>query len=168
MRIFVSTLDTAADRLEFMGEQLESDFDRSRGVSGAAVPDRLITEFDSKTLLPGGEIGCYSSHLLAAETILERKLEDDVELAAIWEPLRPCCDWDVLSLSGAKQHPHRTTWPRQEVRYWHMTAAYAISRSGCRKLLRNRLRRRRIDLTPRVRNADRGFRCVSASGKTVR
>lgn len=164
MQIFVINLDSAADRLAYMSEQLGSDFERIRAVNGAAVPDRLAANFGRKTLLPG-EIGCYASHMLAAETFLALKLhyavilEDDVELAGDFLASVESAignisgNWDILCLSGAKQHPHNALEQlgtgRSLVRYLHFpktTAAYAISQSGCRKLLRTRPRCRPIDV----------------------
>jgi glycosyl transferase family 25 len=164
MQIFVINLDSAADRLAYMSEQLGSAFERIRAVNGTAVPAHLAGNFGPKNLLPG-EIGCYASHMLAAETVLARNLpyavvlEDDVELADdFMSSVEAAVDhisgnWDIISLSGAKQHPHNPLAQlgrdRSLVRYLHFpktTAAYAISQSGCRKLLRPRLRCRPIDV----------------------
>jgi glycosyl transferase family 25 len=114
--------------------------------------------------LGDAEVGCYASHLLAAEQIVVRGLgyavilEDDVaidpdafEIAE--RAARRLHQWDVIALSGAKQHPHnvisRLSTRHSLVRYLHFpktTAAYVLSASGSRKLLRSRLRKRPIDV----------------------
>lgn len=165
MQVFVINLAAERGRLAYMDDQLSGDFERIDAVTAATVPARLAVNFPRPARLLPGEIGCYASHLVTAETILERGLpyavvlEDDVDLvpdfrqvvAASIERLPP--DWDILSLSGAKQHPHcrlsQVTRDRHLVRYLHFpktTAAYVISPSGCRKLLAPRPRLRPVDV----------------------
>jgi glycosyl transferase family 25 len=165
MNVFVINLAAATERLSFMGHQLGGEFERIEAVKGTAVPERLMGNFQGPTQLLPGEIGCYASHLLAAETVLYRRLpyavvlEDDVDLADDFRVLVESAvraiggDWDILALSGAKQRPHcrvaRLLGDNYLVRYLHFpktTAAYAISQSGCRKLLATRQRNRPVDV----------------------
>ena len=165
MHVFVINLATAAERLRYMSDQLSGRFERIDAVRGRAVPSRLANNFKDPTPLLPGEIGCYASHLVTAETILERGLpyaavlEDDVQLADDFHKLideavaQVDGEWDILSLSGAKQHPHFKIAPispeHHLVHYLHFpktTAAYVISASGCRKLLATRRRTRPVDV----------------------
>jgi glycosyl transferase family 25 len=165
MQVFVINLAAAKERLGYMSEQLGGEFERIEAVNGHAVPEHLAPNFSGPTPLLPGEIGCYSSHLLAAETILARGLpyavvlEDDVELAPDFRNLVETAigtlsgEWDILSLSGAKQRPHcrvaLLSGDTYLVRYLHFpktTAAYVISASGCRKLLRTHRRTRPVDV----------------------
>ena len=165
MKVLLINLSAAVDRLDYMSRQLGGDFERIEAVNGRAVPPHLAANFAESSRLLDGEIGCYASHLVAAETILARKLpyavvlEDDVMLE---RDFRQIVDkaiselsgkWDILSLSGAKQRPHcriLDLGPNSYlVRYLHFpktTAAYVISASGCRKLLATRPRRRPVDV----------------------
>lgn len=166
MHVFVINLASATDRLAYMSQQLGGKFERIEAVRGTAIPEHLAVNFaKSGDLLPG-ELGCYASHLVAAETILARGipyaivLEDDVDLDGDVRLITEEAiakikgEWDILSLSGAKQHPHCRLAPLGDgthslVRYLHFpktTAAYAISASGCRKLLAERKRTRPVDV----------------------
>jgi len=164
MKVFVINLATATERLAYMADQLGA-FERVEAVRGTAVPERFAANFRQPTPLLPGEIGCYASHLLAAEAVLARGLpyavilEDDVEIAADFMETVDAAlgnvprNWDILSLSGAKQHPHCTLSRLGNesylVRYLHFpktTAAYVISPSGCRKLLAERRRKRPVDV----------------------
>jgi len=162
----VINLCTAVDRLNHMSRQLGGDFERIDAVLGRALPDHLAANFPDTSPLLVGEVGCYASHLIAAETISARRLpyalvlEDDVDvgldfrstIGSAVEAMRG--EWDILSLSGAKQHPHRSVAgpfgeDRRLVRYLHFpktTAAYVLSASGTRKLLATRVRMRPVDV----------------------
>ena len=164
MQVFVINLSAAADRLSYMSHQLGGKFERIDAVDGLAVPRHLAYYFSGPSDLGAGEIGCYASHLLAAEQILARQLpyavilEDDVELDPDFHEVVGRCAsilqaWDVVSLSGAKQHPHirlsQVSSNRHVVRYLHFpktTAAYLLSNAGSRKLLLHRPRRRPVDV----------------------
>ncbi len=118
MQVFVINLANAADRLDFMSDQLGGEFERIDAVRGAAVPEHLAANFREPTPLLPGEIGCYASHLIAAETVLGRGLpyavvlEDDVALASDLRQLVETSlgslsgKWDILSLSSARQRPN--------------------------------------------------------------
>lgn len=165
MQVFVINLAEAVDRLSYMSEQLNGAFERIEAVRGTTVPERIAGNFSGSPPLLPGEIGCYASHLLTAEAILARGLpcavvlEDDVELAADFRHIVDSAiaqmpgEWDILSLSGAKQRPHHriASLPGESylVRYLHFpktTAAYVISASGCQKLLKTRQRKRPVDV----------------------
>lgn len=144
-----------------MRRHLGDRFERLEAVTPENVPLSVLTQF-SQDLTPG-EKGCYASHLLVARLILQRKLpfavvlEDDVEFAAdaienIEDAIGRLRSWDIIGLSGAKQHPHRRVAAlrtRSLVRFFRfpkVTAGYVMSASGARKLLRRRGRRRPIDV----------------------
>lgn len=165
MQVFVINLATAADRLSYMSDQLDGVFERIEAVKGRSVPAHLEPNFREPTPLLPGEIGCYASHLVVAETILARGLpcaivlEDDVELAKdfvadVEKAVGMISgEWDIVSLSGAKQHPNcqiaHVNGERHLVRYLHFpktTAAYVISPTGCRKLIEQRRRTRPVDV----------------------
>jgi len=166
MHVFVINLATATDRLAHMDRQLDGRFERIEAVRGTAIPEHLAANFSQSGPLLPGELGCYASHLVTAETILARGLpyalvlEDDVDLERDLRQIAADAvakidgDWDILSLSGAKQHPHCRLATLGEgshslVRYLHFpktTAAYVISASGCRKLLAERKRTRPVDV----------------------
>jgi glycosyl transferase family 25 len=165
MQVFVINLATARDRLDFMQGQLGGDFERVDAIKAGAIPGHLSANFPQSARLLPGEIACYASHLVIAETILERGLpyavvlEDDVDLAPDFREVvaagieRLPAAWDILALSGAKQHPHcRLSQVNDDthlVRYLHFpktTAGYVISPSGCRKLLASRPRLRPVDV----------------------
>lgn len=164
MQIFVINLAAATDRLAYMSDQLDGSFERIEAVRGRDVPSHLAANFPDRSPLLTGEIGCYASHLVVAETVLARKLpyavvlEDDVDLAENFRDVVATAiaqirgDWDILSLSGAKQRPHCRIAKLPDgylVRYLHFpktTAAYVVSAAGCRKLLVTRARTRPVDV----------------------
>jgi glycosyl transferase, family 25 len=167
MQMLVINLQVATDRLCYMRQQLAGEFVRIEAVRGSDLPDHLTPYFPTDGRLGDGEIGCYASHLLAAEQVLAHKLpyavilEDDVEIdddpqEVVARSVATLRHWDVISLSGAKQHPHiaisNVSRARSLVRYLHFpktTAAYVLSHSGSRKLLRPRRRIRPIDVDMR-------------------
>ena len=165
MQVFVINLASATDRLVHISDQIGGSFVRIDAVRGDAVPERLAANFSGAIPLLLGEIGCYASHLIAAETILERGipyavvLEDDAFLARDFhEVVEPCvtrlpAGWDIVALSDVKCLPHcrvsQLSSERWLVRYAHFpktTTAYLLSRSGCRKLLASRPRTRPVDV----------------------
>jgi glycosyl transferase family 25 len=165
MQVFVINLAAATDRLAYMRKQLGDAFERIDAVRGNAVPDRLAINFNGSTPLLPGEIGCYASHLIAAETILARGLpyaivlEDDAELGCDFHDVVESCvrrlpaGWDIVGLSDVKHCPHQRLSQLSSdhylVRYAHFpktTTAYVLSPSGCRKLLARRQRIRPVDV----------------------
>lgn len=149
-----------------MQDQLGDRFERLEAVVGTSVPERLAHQFSSPGKLMPGEIGCYASHLLAAEQIIVRGLpyaiimEDDVELAPdfleVSEQAASACSagWDVISLCGFKidKGVHAGVakiGTREFVRFLRppkATAAYILSYSGALKLLSPRRRCRPVDV----------------------
>lgn len=165
MQVFVINLAAATDRLTYMRKQLGDAFERIDAVRGDAVPHRLAINFSGPIPLLLGEIGCYASHLIAAEMILARGLpyaivlEDDAEVGFDFQYIVNECvrclpsGWDIVALSDIKHCPHcRLSQSREGhylVRYAHFpktTTAYVLSQAGCRKLLAPRQRTRPIDV----------------------
>jgi glycosyl transferase, family 25 len=163
VQVFVINLARSVDRLSFMTDQLGPNFERIEAVDGKALPDALADQFANPGDLGAGEIGCYASHLLAAGQIVARSLpyaiilEDDVELdpdflETVEISVRLLPQWDVISLSGAKQRPHvrlAEVGNRHLVRFLRFpktTAAYVLSNAGSRKLLAPRPRFRPVDV----------------------
>lgn len=145
-------------------------FERVGAVAGLDVPDHLRAKFFSgnartpTSLLLPGEVGCYASHLLAYERILESGLEwalvleDDVRLSDDF--VQTICEtiaglpggWDIVRLSS---RPRRAVMNlaqlksgRHLVRYSKLpkqAGAQLVSAAGARKLLAEGLRVRPID-----------------------
>lgn len=144
--------------------------ERIPAVSGFDVPEHLRHKFFSgsasepSSLLLPGEVGCYASHLLAYERIVESGLdwalvlEDDVRLSSDF--VRTVRDtvfrlpegWDIVRLSS---RPSRAVMSlcklrsgRHIVRYSKLpkqAGAQLVSAAGARKLLAGGLRVRPID-----------------------
>lgn len=146
------------------------DFERVKAVAGLDVPDHLRSRFfsgDARTpasLLLPGEVGCYASHLLAYERILESGvdwalvLEDDVRLSDDFvQTVRETIDglpdgWDIVRLSSrpsrAVMNLTQLESGRHLVRYSKLpkqAGAQLVSAAGARKLLAEGLRVRPID-----------------------
>ena len=167
MQILVINLRAATDRLSYMQHQLAGAFQRIEAIRGLDVPPHFAPFFPTDGRMGDGEIGCYASHLLAAEQVIARDLpyavilEDDVAIEddlqdVVARSVGMLQQWDVISLSGAKQNPHfaisQLNQARKLVRYMHFpktTAAYVLSNSGSRKLLHRRQRTRPIDVDMR-------------------
>lgn len=174
MKLPIFVINRACDdqRLNFIRQSLDGrglSFERIDAVDGFAVPSRLRPQFFASdgsllsNLLPG-EVGCYASHLLAAEQIAERKLgfalilEDDAELAADFSAIISAAvdalpeGWDIVRLSSDTQHATLSMselgFGRHLVRYSRIpkkSGAYLLSNSGARKLLLKRARVRPVD-----------------------
>lgn len=158
---FFINRDRDLSRREFITEQLRSagmDAHRIVAVEGTELPPHLRHYFDvdgANLSLKPGEIGCYASHLKAAEEIIARDLdfalvlEDDACLApdtlAKIEDLLDTLPgpWDLVHLSG---RPRQAVKPVAEtklgttiVRYSRVpsgTVGYLMSRRGAQKFLR--------------------------------
>lgn len=166
MQVFVINLARCGDRLAFMKGQLGERFERIDAVVGAAVPERLAPQFASTAALTSGEIGCYASHLLAAEQIVARGLpfalimEDDVEVGLdffeVAERAIAQCPpgWDEISLCGARlgKGIHKavgTVDSRRLVKFFRAPkglGAYLLSYNGALRLLSPRRRFRPVDV----------------------
>ncbi len=146
------------------------EFERVEAVVGLDVPDHLRSRFFSRdartpaSLLLPGEVGCYASHLLAYERILESGLdcalvlEDDVRLCDDFvETARETIarlpeGWDIVRLSSRPRRAVKNLTllksGRHLVRYSKLpkqAGAQLISAAGARKLLAEGLRVRPID-----------------------
>ncbi|WP_052699125.1 glycosyltransferase family 25 protein [Hyphomicrobium sp. 99] len=143
-------------------------FERIPAVDGRDVPEWLRSEFSAECEMRPGVIGCYASHLVAAQMVVSRGLpfaivlEDDAQLKPdfISIALRAVAavpdDWDYLYLCSegkksvirigeiAPGHSLvRFTWPPANA------AAYALSNRGARKWLAPMARVRPNDLDNR-------------------
>lgn len=143
--------------------------ERVAAVDGLEVPARLRSRFfdangrNPSHLLPG-EIGCYASHLLVCQAIVDRGqryalvLEDDVVLKGdLLETLETALaelpkGWDIVRLSSLTDRPVMSVAAlghgRHLVRYSRLpkrTGAQLISLAGARKILEPGLRVRPID-----------------------
>ena len=144
--------------------------ERVPAVSGLNVPDHLRGRFfrgatcEPASLLMAGEVGCYASHLLAYERIVESGLEwalvleDDVRLSSDFVQtvrdtvFRLPAGWDIVRLSSrpsrAVMSLCRLRSGRHIVRYSKLpkqAGAQLVSASGARKLLAGGIRVRPID-----------------------
>jgi glycosyl transferase, family 25 len=170
MKLFCINLDQSPKRLAYMQAQaalLGLDLIRIPAVDGARVPNWLANQFKDTSLLPG-EIGCYSSHLTAAKTVVERSLpyavvsEDDVPLAPDFaRVVKAAIDaatpgWDFIHLT---EYNLRTLVEVanlnagyllvQYTRFPKNSGAYVISNAGARKWLRPIARNRPCDVAVR-------------------
>ena len=171
---FLVNLDRSADRLVSMREQAERvglTFERLPAVLGTAVPEHLAGKFfvDGQVAseLRPGEVGCYASHLLIYEKMIERGLEhalvleDDAILAgdivdAVERTLSAVpAGWDIIKICNVTS---RTTvrvarvGARHLVRYVRQpfgTFGYLVSAAGARKMLTPGLRTEPIDMDMR-------------------
>jgi glycosyl transferase, family 25 len=166
MQVFLINLARSSERLAFMRAQLKDGFERIEAVDGTAVPERLAPQFPSSASMTPGEIGCYASHLLAAEQIVSRGLpyalimEDDVEVLPDFfenaERAVAVCPpgWDEISLCGARlgrglNREIGSIGSRKVVKFLRPPkglGGYILSYNGAVKLLRPRDRIRPIDV----------------------
>jgi glycosyl transferase, family 25 len=166
MDVFLINLARSPDRLAFMTSQLADRFQRIDAVLGAAVPVHLAPQFSSPADLTPGEIGCYASHLIAAEKIVASGqayaliMEDDVEIAADFfevanRAVQSCtAGWDAISLCGSRlgsglHQKIGTIGSRRLVKFVRAPkglGAYILSYNGALRLLHPRRRCRPIDV----------------------
>ena len=85
-KIFVINLDRSPDRMAYMEKQLTAlnlSFERINAVDGNKSSDDFLNKFYSKRLnrekyfapLKKAEIGCYISHLIACEKVIQENLD---------------------------------------------------------------------------------------------
>ena len=169
---FVINRDADSARLKHVRQQAKHaglDLRRVRAVDGYDVPSHLRDQFFSSSgelrsrLLPG-EIGCYASHLLAAEQMLKQGhgaaliLEDDVTFDSDFKKLLSNvmqnlpARWDIVRLSSETNRVVMSLCAvaddRHLVKYSSVpksAGAYLLSARGARKLLRVRPRVRPVD-----------------------
>ena len=172
--LFVINRDQDQRRLQHVEEQVSRiglEFNRVSAVEGLNVPPRFAGQFLGRSgraigrLLPG-EVGCYASHLICCETIVERALpyaivvEDDVELDAALVSVvehaieRMPRDWDILRLCSTTDAPVITVSELNEtyrlVRYFKIpkkTGGQVWSLAGAKKMLKG-------GVAPRTRPID--------------
>jgi glycosyl transferase, family 25 len=107
--------------------------------------------------LQAGEIGCYASHLLVWQHLVDSKeariavFEDDVDIdPGLPETLQAidCTErpWDIVKLIGRRPESAASRWPldagRQLIAYRRvpgLTSAYVIRREAAEKLLARRI-----------------------------
>ena len=168
---FFINRDRDRERRSFIEAQLAScglPAERIRAIDGRDVPRILRHYFlESGKLtskLSAGEIGCYASHLLAAQRIVVRGLpyaliiEDDATLPAtlcrdLLEILRALpSDWDIVQLCAEPTHAFKPIkWLRQGreiIRYSRIpggAVGYLMSVAGARKFLARRPREWPVD-----------------------
>jgi len=158
MRVICINLDRSPRRWAFMAAQFQAlgvEVERLAAIDGAAnVPAWLAPEFAGPHQLTSGEVGCYASHLVAAQMVVGQclphvvVLEDDVTLDPDFPmACREAIDnapagWDCIHLSGVVKRSvvavQNLPNERALVRYSRMplnAAAYILSNSGARKLL---------------------------------
>jgi glycosyl transferase family 25 len=165
---YLINLDHSKDRLAHAVQQLSAAsiaFERVSGVVGANVPAHLAPKFltaDGVIASPlrPGEVGCYASHLLVCERVLDRAepfalvVEDDAvvdtDLRAVVADVvaRLPAGWDIVKLCNetCRHPPYRFASAgngRNLVRFFHqpeLTTSYLISAAGARKMLQPGLR----------------------------
>jgi glycosyl transferase family 25 len=169
--IFLINLDSSKDRLAFMQAQANAlglSFERIPAVEGRNVPSWLKAEFVDSSRMSDGAVGCYASHLIAAQIIVSRQLpcavilEDDAKLATNFADVIKgavgCAppDWDYLHISSRfKKSVIRITdidETHKLIRYVlppSGTVGYVLSNSGARKWLAPMPRIRPNDLDNR-------------------
>lgn len=136
---------------------------RVRGVEGLHLPPELVGQFYQKgrlvSELTPGEVGCYASHLLAMQAVVDRGLghalilEDDAQFSpgiakSIAEIVAKAPKgWGVIHLCRDSMHAVKPIAPlcdgRQLVRYSRVPAGmvgYLVSQEGARRLTMPRRR----------------------------
>lgn len=167
--VFLINLDRSQDRLAAFDAQARGiglGYERFAAVNGrSGLPEPLRDEFARSDRLSNGEVGCYASHLSIARAVVQRDcsaavvLEDDAVLVpdfltcALQAIQSSPGGWDIIHFSTDYKRPaYRIAsldCGRQLVRHSRLpanTAAYAISRSGARKLGRPGARSIPIDM----------------------
>lgn len=157
LKYYLINLDRSPDRFEFMRVQfnrLGMEVERLRAVVGTDVPAWLEPEFAGPHVLTDGEVGCYASHLCAAQKIVAEGLahavilEDDAELDDDFAKVCQAAvknapaEWDLIHLSAVVKRPMvgiaNLSVFHDLVRYTRNpanTAAYVLSNAGARKML---------------------------------
>jgi glycosyl transferase family 25 len=165
---FLLNLDRNTERLVRMRREADRvglSLERISGVLGNDVPERFRSQFIGTSLLPG-EIGCYASHLMAAERLLERQLpyalvlEDDIEFeddarSAIGELVAKLpTGWHLVKLCNRRpaqavlclDHLQSGRILVRYTRFPILAGAYLISAAGASRLLVSRQRTIPIDI----------------------
>lgn len=150
-------MEAELQRLQLNAQRLDAVRWTSLGLEKqASYYSESLNKVQYHSPLVAGEKGCYASHLLAWQDLLNSKaqamvvLEDDVKLTdnfvtvidSIAQLGRP---WDMVKLIGRDREKVRARKPLCEgvdlvdyTRVPSLTAGYVISRSGAQKLLATR------------------------------
>lgn len=160
---YVINLDRCPERLASTEDRLNKiglNFQRIPAIDGSNLPQEL-GEKSRPTMgraLSVGEVGCFQSHRLAAQSFLESDyelglvLEDDVDIT---DQTRSCLDafsknwskisiWDVANLSRPAKHyqteVRAAVWPNKPRPFWAhyfpvTTTALLWTRGGARAFL---------------------------------
>ena len=144
--VFVINLDGSDDRLNTISQDLNGQnvaFTRIAAYDGRGVPPGDIPEYNAARTrryfgrdMTGGEIGCYISHVRAAQAFLNSGapyglvLEDDVRPApdameclralVAWQSARGSVDWAVSQLGN---HGVKLTTPVDQIDTGHVARA---------------------------------------------
>jgi glycosyl transferase, family 25 len=159
--VYLINLDRDADRLAFVGAQLDAlniPFRRISAIHGLAMPEWLKPYFlngdgtIASQLMPG-EVGCYASHLLVMRMILESGqpgivLEDDLRIAGDFRATIASAiaelpsDLDMLKLTLPGRRRHFTVRDigagKRIVKFGKVpvgTGAYLITPAGAHRFL---------------------------------
>ena len=170
--IYLINRDKDTGRLAHMRQAAEAErfaFTRVPAVEGFAVPERFRDQFLSAPDTPHarmfpGEVGCYASHLVCCQIIVDSGhaaalvIEDDIELTAgFLDVVRATLaaagtDWDIVRLSsqprGAVLSVAQLDQTHHLVKYLRLpklTGAQLWSRRGAERFLKSRPRLRAVD-----------------------
>lgn len=169
--VFLINLDRDTQRLAAMEREFSHfsrSFERISAVQGLALPEPLRAFFLDEaghvpSILTNGEVGCYASHLLAMQIVLERGLpyalvvEDDIAFeeggfGAIEEALAAApAGWDFIRLSNPANAAYCavSAFKAHDLAIYSRipdnTGAYLVSAAGAHKFLKAGLRSRPID-----------------------
>ena len=167
--VFFINLDRSPDRLAFMQAQLKRlgiSAHRVRGIDGTDdLPLGLTSQFAQSHRLTPGEVGCYASHLTTYWNIIASQadaaivLEDDATLSSNFLAVARAAilaaphRWDVIHFTSKFRKRPLTLCGigngSDLVLHRRLPAgggAYAISRSGCHKMMALTSRKRPIDM----------------------
>ncbi|MEA1988048.1 MAG: glycosyltransferase family 25 protein [Pseudomonadota bacterium] len=118
MQVYVINLERNPERLEFIGQRLESiniDFNRIDAVDGYALDKKYIEEFRETSKRPTGwkegQIGCFLSHRKVWQVIVDGEaeygviLEDDLHISSALKGIISNLNWipkdaDVIRLES--------------------------------------------------------------------
>jgi glycosyl transferase, family 25 len=162
MKVFLINLDRSPDRLAHMHAQAREadiEFERVSGIDGRTLVQPFLGSTFADYLSPG-ERGCYASHLLCCQMIMEQAvphamiLEDDCDLGPHTRAVAESAvaqapqGWDFIQLMRTSRH---AMWPVAELPHGHQlvrfsrrppysAVGYLMSSGGARKFAQPRHR----------------------------
>jgi glycosyl transferase, family 25 len=162
MKVFLINLDRSPDRLIHMQVQAQAvgiTFERVTGIDGRTLVEPFLGNTFAE-YLSQGQRGCYASHLLCCQKIVEQDipyamiLEDDCDLAehtgsVIENAVAAAPEgWDFIQLMRTSRY---ATWPLTDLTHGHQlvrfsrrppysAVGYLMSASGAKKFLKPRHR----------------------------